>query len=287
MIQRGIGVMADSFRSPTIREGILKAKEIGAQGVQIYAVGGPMHPDNMSGNQRRELREYIEDLGLAISALCGDLGGHGFAIASDNPSKIEISKKIMDLAIELGTSVVTTHIGVVPNDPTHPRYRILQDACENLGEYGDTVGARFAIETGPETAATLKSFLDSLSSKGVRVNYDPANLVMVTGDDPAAGAKTLGDYIVHTHAKDGVMLKKSDPEVVYNAFAEGGIEDLRIEEYFRETPLGDGDVDFATYINALDEIGYTGFLTIEREAGDDPEGDIQKAVEFLKKFTAG
>ena len=284
MIRRRIGVMVDSFKAGTLKEGILEAKAVGADGLQIYAVDGEMHPDNIDSNGRGELKRFIADNGLSIAALCGDLGGHGFAIPEDNPARIETSMKIMDLAVEIGTDVVTTHIGVVPEDPGHERYRILQEACEALGEYGDRVGASFAIETGPEPANRLKRFLDSLASSGVRVNYDPANLVMVIGEDPSDGARILGDYIVHTHAKDGIMVQKHDPEVIYNYFADGGIEDLRLEDYFKEVSLGEGNVDFPTYLAALDEIGYSGFLTVERETGDDPGADIRMAVEFLKQL---
>ncbi|HOB20232.1 MAG TPA: sugar phosphate isomerase/epimerase, partial [Candidatus Atribacteria bacterium] len=110
----------------------------------------------------------------------------------------------------------------------------------------------------------------------------PANLVMVTDDDPVEAVKILKDYIVHTHAKDGIMKKKTDPEIIYNYFAEGGIEDMRLEDYFAETPLGQGSVDFPNYLKALEEVGYKGFLTIEREVGPDPEKDIRLAVDFLK-----
>ncbi|NLN42036.1 MAG: sugar phosphate isomerase/epimerase, partial [Clostridiales bacterium] len=94
----------------------------------------------------------------------------------------------------------------------------------------------------------------------------------------------LKDYIVHTHAKDGIMKKKTDPEIIYNYFAEGGIEDMRLEDYFLETPLGQGNVDFPKWLKALEDIGYTGFLTIEREVGANPEKDIAEAVNFLKKL---
>lgn len=180
--------------------------------------------------------------------------------------------------------MVTTHIGVIPADPNHERYKVLQEACEELGEYGDEIGVYIAIETGPEKTETLKKFLDSLKSRSVAVNYDPANLVMVTGDDPVKGVYTLKDYIVHTHAKDGIMKKQTDPEIIYNFFAEGGIGDLRLEDYFEEVPLGKGQVDFKAYLAALRDIGYDGFLTIEREVGENPEKDIKEAVEFLKEM---
>jgi len=276
-----IGVMVDSFRIGLL-DGIKKAKEIGAAGIQIYAVQGEMAPENLTASRRKEILDIIESNDLVVSALCGDLGGHGFSVLEDNQLKIEKSKRIMDLAKDLNSNVVTTHIGVIPQESNHLRRKILREACEKLGEYGDSVGAYFAIETGPETAETLKGFLDSLKSKGVKVNFDPANLVMVTGDDPLKAVYTLKDYIVHTHAKDGIMLKETDPERIYNFFADGGIENIRLEEFFIETPLGQGQVNFDQYLKGLNSIGYKGFLTIEREVGAHPEDDIRIAVEFLK-----
>lgn len=272
-----IGVIVDSFKLG-IKEGIQKAREAGASGIQVYATSGSMAPENLSAKQRKDFLNIVTSNGLVISALCGDLGS-GFADRKNNEWKIEKSKRIMDLAKELNTDIITTHIGVVPEDPQHPRWSVLQEACEALGEYGDNVGAYFAIETGPEKSAVLKMFLDSLRSKGVRVNLDPANLVMVTGDDPVQAVLNLKDYIVHTHAKDGIMLRRENPEVIY-----GMIEDaIQSEAAFREVPLGEGSVDFHKYLKALDSIGYNGFLTIEREVGDNPEKDIKSAVEFLNR----
>ena len=185
------------------------------------------------------------------------------------------------MAKELETDIVTTHIGVVPQDPAHPRYRILQEACGELAAYADSLDAHFAIETGPETSLTLKNFLDSLGSTGVAVNLDPANLVMVTGDDPVQAVYNLRKYIVHTHAKDGIKLSDRNPEAVYGMVREDA---LVTDRAFEEVPLGEGGVPFREYLAALEDIGYDGFLTIEREVGADPAGDIQKAVEFLKTF---
>ena len=276
-----IGIMVDSFRLD-LYKGIEKAKTVGAEGIQIYAVEGDMSPENLTPVQRRKILDFILSNGLVVSALCGDIGGHGFTRVEDNECKIEKSKRIMDLAMDLKCNVVTTHIGVIPEDNEHKRWKILQEACEKLGEYGDINGAYFAIETGPETAIVLKNFLDSLYSNSVKINMDPANLVMVTDDDPVEAVYTLKDYIVHTHAKDGLMIKRTDPEIIYNFFAEGGIEDIHLEEYFKETPLGEGSVDFNRYLKALNEIKYKGFLTIEREVGENPESDIKKAVKYLQ-----
>lgn len=276
-----IGVMVDSFKLG-LREGIRKAHEVGAAGIQLYAVSGEMAPENLTAAQRKEILELIRSNGLVVSALCGDLGGHGFALAEDNGWKIEKSKAIVDLALDLGANVITTHIGVIPVQDNHPRWQVMRAACEALSAYAEQRGAWFAIETGPEKADTLKCFLDSLPSKGVGVNFDPANFVMVTAQDPVEAVYILKEYIVHTHAKDGLMKQQTDPERIYNFFAEGGIEDLHLVDFFEETPLGQGAVDFDGYLKALADVGYHGFLTIEREVGGQPEADIRLAVEFLR-----
>lgn len=273
-----IGVIIDSFRTDT-RTAIRQAAELGAQGIQMYSTKGENSPESLTAEKRRELLDFVKSHGLRFSALCGDLG-EGFFRPERNPELIEKSKRILDLAKDLETDIVTTHIGVVPEDPNHERYKIMQEACFELSRYADSIGSHFAIETGPETSAVLKGFLDALGSTGVAVNLDPANLVMVTGDDPVQAVHNLQRYIVHTHAKDGVMLQRTNPDYIYHVTPKP--EDLAGIKFFRETPLGEGSVKFAPYLKALEEIGYRGFLTIEREAGDDPAGDILIAKRHLE-----
>ena len=271
-----IGIIINSFRTD-IPTSVRKAAECGAQGIQVYSTHGEMAPENLSPEKRKEFLNLVKDNGLIISALCGDLGGGGFIHKDLNKERVEKSKRILDLAKDLETDIVTTHIGVVPSDPNHDRYKIMQEACHELAEYADSIDAHFAVETGPETSAVLKGFLDSLDSTGVGVNLDPANLVMVTGDDPVGAVHNLKKYIVHTHAKDGKQIFFRDPEIVYGIKKDVIVTD----DSFLEVPLGEGSVDFPKYLAALEEIGYNGFLTIEREVGDKPEVDIKAAVDFL------
>ncbi len=82
--------------------------------------------------------------------------------------------------------------------------------------------------------------------------------------EPVEGVQRLGEFIVHTHAKD--------------ARGEGGWGDV---------PLGEGWVDWPRYLRLLKASGYDGYLAIEREAGDDRVGEIGRAAEFLKEHLGG
>lgn len=284
MYQFPVGVILESFRLDR-SEAIQRAAAIGAKGIQMYATNGENAPENLSAAERKALLAEVKDAGLVFSALCGDLG-RGFGDPELNPQLIEKSKRIVDLAKDLETDIVTTHIGVVPSDKNHDRYKIMQEACYQLATYADSVDAHFAVETGPETSLVLKGFLDALNSTGVAVNLDPANLRMVTGDDPVQAVYNLQKYIVHTHAKDGNRLMVVDPEYIYCGTKEFLPEELQNKRFYEEVPLGTGSVDFPAYLKALEEIGYRGFLTIEREVGGQPEVDIRTAYDFLQKVMA-
>lgn len=275
-----IGVLAEGFRRP-VDEGIEMAARLGAQGVQLCAVGGALTPENMDPGAIRALKAHINDAGLEISAICGDLGEGGFAYPERNEMKIQQTQRIIELSVALSCPIITTHIGVVPLDGLNERYAVMQAACERIGRYAKERGAVLAVETGPERAETLRQFIESLGTDGVRVNFDPANLIMTLNQDALEACRALDTLIVHTHAKDGRCYALCDPDIMYEM---PGAWDPEYDEsrYCAELPLGQGDVDFPGYLKHLKAIGYQGYLTIEREAGDDPATDIGNAIQFLR-----
>ena len=273
-----IGVIAESFRKD-FKEAVKSAAALGANGLQLYANTETLN-ENLSPSQIREVKAIIEGEGLCVSAVCGDFGCEMYY--TRDKKLIDREKKIMEIAAQLGTDIVTTHIGVVPEDDRCRQYESMHEVCRELAQFADGMGGHFAVETGPERAELLKNFLDRLESTGVAVNLDPANLVMCAGDDPVSAVHTLKKYIVHTHAKDGIMLKSCDTRTLY-APSYYGLRQADWDEHIKETPLGEGNVPWKKYLQALSEIGYDGFLTVERECGDNPEKDIAAAVQFLKK----
>ncbi len=252
-----IGLISDSFRLD-FEGGIRAAASLGVSGVQKYLTYGDFSAENMTPERIRETREIMDANGLVFSAICGDFG-----VDLDQDDIVDRSKRVLDVAKELGCDIVTTHIGHI-EDGDSPRMEKLREHAYALASYADSMHSKFACETGTEKATVMKAFLDQLGAKGLCTNMDPANLVMCAKDDPVAAVYTLREYIVHTHAKDGIV---TDPATGSHL----------------EVPLGQGGVDWDRYLTALHEIGYSGYLTIEREVGENPAEDIGMAVRFLRE----
>lgn len=254
-----IGVIPDSFQVP-FKEAVILARDMGVQGLQPFVTKGEMAPEKLTKEDRRDLLKFVRDNGLVFSALCADFG-LPFKEKGTNEEGIQRTMAMMDLALDLDTHIITTHIGKVPEDENCEEYHNMVSTIERLGKYGDSIGVSFATETGPEKALPLRGILEKADTKSAKVNLDPANFVMCSAQDPVEAVHILKDYIVHTHAKDGVM----NPDGTHTEYR-----------------LGDGGVPFFEYISALKEVGYDGFLTIEREAGATRLQDIRHAVEFLR-----
>lgn len=278
-----IGVMLEAFHTD-ILSSIQLASECGADGVQFYGSTGVTDCDRLNPKEKLAINNQLRKSGLVVSAVCADLGGHGFAKESGNPERIQKTRRIMEWTKELDCSIITTHLGVIPNEKNRT-WHTLSEACKRLNEFGETLQVKIALETGSETIQTLNRFLTDINCPCIAVNYDPANLVMVTGDDPCAGVLAIQDKIVHVHVKDGVMLKQTDPAFIYNYFAEGGIEDFRLSDYFLETPLGKGSVDIPKWIKTLKCVAYSGFYTIERETHlEDCYSEISSCVSLVRSL---
>jgi len=257
-----IGIRIESFRK-SFEESVKIAASLGVDGIQANATYGELAPEKMTDERIAWAKDILDSNGIVFSAICGDLG-HGFGDKELDRERIDKSKRILDLAKKFGCDIVTTHIGTVPAEENEKK-EIMRQSCRELALYADSIGSCFAVETGPEKATELFDFLESLGAMGVRVNMDPANLVMCVKDDPVAAVHTLKKYIVHTHAKDGIYLDDGK---------------------YKEMPLGKGYVDFDKYLPALHEVGFDGYLTIERECGDDPISDVKLACEFLREKKA-
>jgi L-ribulose-5-phosphate 3-epimerase len=238
-------------------EAIAAAGELGYNGIALGAHEDWIDPESFAAPQAREIRRYCGDRGLEISALTGRLGS---LIEEGSDQRLQRALRVVEAASRLETAFVTSHIGVIPDDidreDAQSMLERVASLCDRAAELGITIG----VETGPESPETLRAFIERLGSDRLRVNYDPANLLM-KGFDHMRGVGVLAPYIVHTHAKDAV---RDDP---------GG---------HLQRPLGEGDVDIPAWVAELERVGYDGWICVEREAGDDKLGDARRALELLR-----
>ncbi|MEM2239615.1 MAG: sugar phosphate isomerase/epimerase family protein [Candidatus Bathyarchaeia archaeon] len=253
----------------TLEDQLKVAAEIGVKGVQLWCVDYDLKtpcvldPDRCNSKLRYEIKELVKSYGLEISGFCAQLSGPtrfgGLDEEDGLDKRIEKTKKALKLAADMDAPIVTTHPGRIPKDRGSSIYTTIRRSVSEIAKYGEEVGAFFCIETGMEPADVLRSFLEDVGSVALKVNYDPANMLHFGVDEVVKGVKTLGEWIVHTHAKD------HNPKT-------------------RRATVGEGLVPWDDYIAALRDIGYRGWFAIEDETGVDVVESIKRGKKFLEKY---
>jgi L-ribulose-5-phosphate 3-epimerase len=172
---------------------------------------------------------------------------------------------IADLAVRLHLRLITFLAGFLPHDHRDPAFVKLRGRIRQIAELFAAKGLDLAFETGQETAATLRAFLETLGQRNVGVNFDPANMLLYDKGDPIEALRTLAPWLKQCHIKDANKTK------VPGTWGE-------------EVVVGTGQVDWAGFFRTLQEHRFSGYLAIEREAGSQRAADIQAAREFVQSL---
>lgn len=201
----------------------------------------------------------------------------GFIPPATREAREKRTYEVVDMTAAIGVPIFACHIGFVPEDHSDPTYAPVRDMVRRICDYCATKGITFALETGQEPAETLLHFLEDVNRPNLKLNFDPANLILYGTAEPISALKLVGKYVVSVHCKDGDWPSKAKPGSLGT-----------------EMPLGEGSVGMGEFLDTLKEIGYTGALTIEREVALDQDmddrhqaklahvDDIKKAVTLLE-----
>jgi L-ribulose-5-phosphate 3-epimerase len=194
----------------------------------------------------------------------------GLVPASTRQERIERTKAVSSVAKELGIDSLGCHIGVIPSDHNAPLYADILAMTRDLCDFCKDNGQSFALETGQEPAKVLRRVIEDVDRPNLKINFDPANMILYGTGDPLEAFSVLSKHVVSVHCKDGDWPARERPEAL-------GVE----------MPLGQGKVDIPAFIAKLKEAGYTGPLNIECEDTDPAEraANIRKAVTLLKRLT--
>ena len=255
-----IGVVLESM-GLSVRQGLPKAARLGVTGLQVDAAGD-LYPDRLTETARRELKNLLRTYDQQLTALSCPIR-RGLDDADDQQPRLDYVRKTMSLAFELGPRIVVVPCPKLPSDTEVDRANRMREALADLGRHGDRVGSVLALEIGLDPPEAVSAYLDTFDVGSLKVNYDPANL-LVNGFDPVKGVIALHRLIVHTHARDA--------------------RTMSVSRGAQETTLGGGDVDWLGYVAALAAVDYRGWLTIERERVTDPLAEVERAVSFLKRM---
>lgn len=176
---------------------------------------------------------------------------------------------VSDFAKEIGVSSIACHVGFIPHDPEHPDYQPVRDLVRRICDRAEQNGQTFALETGQEPAESLLSFLKDAGCQNLRINFDPANMILYGTGEPLPALEILAPYVTSVHAKDGDWPPAGQPGALGT-----------------ERPLGQGQVDIPAYVAKLKEVGFNGPLNVEREVEDPQQklADMRMAVELLKQL---
>ena len=192
----------------------------------------------------------------------------GFGDPATRPERLDRFKWALTRAKELGIADLMLHAGFLP-EPTDPGRKAFLDTLTKVAELAKAVGITVAFETGQESAALLRRTLDDLKCPNLKVNFDPANMLLYNMDDPMKVLDLLAPDIRSVHVKDANRPPRS------------GV-------WGEEVPLGRGQTNTKAFVKALKRVGYRGALCIEREVGTQEERfqDIEHGVRFLRDCLA-
>jgi len=259
MLQIKVGVQLASLRMP-LKQGLLTAREMGAQAVEIDA-RHELRPEELSQTGVRQVRKMLDDLNLRVSCLSFRTR-RGYHVADDLEARIDATKRALRLAYDLGTNVVVNHIGSVPADDD-PALSTLVPALAEIGRFGHKVGAFLAAETATDSGADLAKLIARLPPGSIGVDLNPSQLI-IHGHSPLEAVKALGPHVMHVHANDAAR----------DVSVGRGIE----------VQLGRGSAEFPELLATLEEHQYRGYITIERRDAGNAVAEVRQAVEFLRNL---
>jgi sugar phosphate isomerase/epimerase len=258
-------------------------REVKGLGVRCGQVGIPGDMD-LGEQARAAWRSALEAEQFALGTVFAAFNGEnyadiptvqqtvGFIPPATRAEREKRTFECSDFAAAVGAPGIATHIGFVPEDSSHPDYVAVRDMVRRVCDYAAARNQTFALETGQEPAQTLLHFFKDAARPNLRINFDPANMILYGTGDPIEALGVLAAHVVSVHCKDGDWPPKGVPGALGT-----------------EKPLGQGSVGMERFVDKLKQIGYRNPLNIEREGVPDHQQklrDIKMGVGLLQRLLA-
>jgi L-ribulose-5-phosphate 3-epimerase len=266
---RTVAVCSWSLQARTARELATRVRETGVRAVQLA-----LDPLRTGAMPFAEVTTAFGEAGITVVSGMMTMAGEDYSTLESirrtggvRPDATwaanrEAAAENARVARALGIGLVTFHAGFLPHDPADPERHVLLERLQNMADAFAAEGVAVALETGQESAGTLRALLQALGRSDVGVNFDPANMILYGMGDPVSALRELAPYVRQIHIKDALPA------------ADAG-------EWGTEVPVGEGAVDWGAFFTAVRETRIDADLVIEREAGSARVADVQRAAALI------
>jgi sugar phosphate isomerase/epimerase len=261
----------------TVDEFLLKAKELGFDGVMLL---------DYDDAARQKLRARIKELGLELVCLAGY---NDFAAGVDKAGipNVEIQAvyigELARLARDLGTNMVRIYTGYERSDlPYDKQYSMVVEGLQMAGKIAAKYGVTLAVQNHHDIAIhhdAMKWLLDEVNLPNVKASFDcwSPTLEGLSSEEIKKAIHIMKPYIVNTTTADYKELPRFKYELVQTNY-------LRLESQMRAVPIGEGFLDYKSFINTLKEIGYQGYIAYEMCEVLEGGGSVENLDKCAKKF---
>ena len=256
----------NAFKRYSLEDSIREIAKVGYSGVEILCDIPHAYAPSFKDDQVRSLKKTLALSNMQISNLnaftlyaIGDTY-HPSWIDDSREMRIEHTIECIRLAKRIGAKHLSTEPGgpvvaqPVPSSSQQQEQqqyqdisrfeKIFLDGLTRVTKMAEEEDIKVLIEPEPglliENSRQFKNFVTKINnSKYIRLNFDIGHFYCVN-EDPAKVVYELSDYIEHFHLAD--------------------IAHTRIHNHLIP---GKGSIDFRSVFDAMDDIGYRGFVTVE------------------------
>lgn len=254
-----------------LEETIKRISRIGYEGIEIGAAAPHAYPAYLGKERRREIRQTLDDNNIEVSSMLpAPSGGPGHNVASPLPEEregaVEQYKRVVELCSDLGGDTVLYVAGWrVFGTERRQAWEWSREALSEVASAAADHGVTIAVEPTPEDSNLIEECDDAIelmqqvSSPNVGLMFD-TNHVLYRNEVPTDYVYRMGENLHHIHLSE-----------------EGRL------------PPGAGGCDFVGLIEALREVGYDRYLTMEIGFNDpsaDPDQVARQAYEYVKPLVS-
>jgi sugar phosphate isomerase/epimerase len=271
----------------TVDEFLVKAKELGFDGVMLMAKRPHLSLLDYDKDARKKLKQRIADLGLTLVGLAGysdfTAGIDKVGIPHTEIQAAYIGQ-LAELAQDLGTNMVRIFTGYErPGVPYDKQYALVVEGITMAAKEAQKYGVTLAVQNHHDIALhhdAMYWMLKEINMPNVKAGWDAwsPNLEGLSKEEIRQSILKMKPYIVMTIAADYVKM----PRYRYDNYLTNYVEEK--PALMRAAAMGEGIIDYKTFFGALKEIGYQGYIIYEMCEVLDGGGSIENLDATARKF---